>query len=219
MNEKEKYIPVLDEYTKVFKGDESVYGMRAPGELYYRVNRFDDFNINDFCYAFCDYGPVFGDDSRVELLILKKKEGKDCLYSLLYNDGSYPLVLDLDFITNSIADDYTSIDLEPVKDGEDIFIFDDGIIAKACDEKDFSARSYIKLVNEPDLVPFHWEFITTVVRVTDSRGDAKYYKSDVNQSLNYYPNEKKGLYEEISKDEFNKIQKKYEVPANCETAH
>ena len=214
MNEKEVYNPVLDEYAKVFRGDESVYGMRAPGELYYKVNSFDDFDINDFSYAFFDYGPVFGDDSCVELLILKKKEGKDCLYSLLYNDGSYPLVLDLDFITDSNTDDYSSVDLEPVSEREDILLYDDGIIAKSCDEKDFSVRSYIKLVNEPDMVPFHWEFITTVVRITDSNGNDKYYKSDINQSLDYYPNEKKDLYEEISKGEFNEIKREYEVPAN-----
>ena len=214
VNDKDVYIPVLEEYSKVFRGDESLYGMRAPGELYYKVKSFDVFDINDFCYAFCDYGPVFSDPSCLELLILKKKEGKDCLYSLLYNDGSYPLMLGLDYITGSVEGDYSSTDLEAIPEGEDLFLYDNGIIAKSRDEKDFSVRNYIKLVNEPDMVPFHWELLTTIVRVTDSSGSNKYYKSDVNQSLNYYPNEKKDLYKEISENEFNKIQKKYEVPTS-----
>ncbi len=214
VNNKDVYISVLDEYVKVFKGDESVYGMRAPGELYYKVKGFGGFDINEFCYAFCDYGPVYDDPSDLELLILKKKEGKDCLYSLLYNDGSYPLVLDLNYIMDGVEDDYSSTDLEAISESEDLFLYDKGIIAKTRDENDFSIRSYIKLVNEPDMVPFHWELITTIVRVTDSSGCTKYYKSDVHQSLDYYPNEKIDLYEEISEDKFNEIQKKYEVPAN-----
>lgn len=207
--DKNAYIPVLDEYTKVLKGDESVYGMRAPGELYYKVNNFDDFDINDFYYSFSDYGP--DDNNDVELLILKKKDGKDCLYSLLY-EGLYSLTLD--FVSDSISDDYSSTDLEPAKEGEDIFLYDNGIIAKSWDEKDYSARNYIKLVYEPDMVPYNWQLITTIARVTDSSGNTKYYKSDVHQSLNSHPDEKKELYEEIAEGEFNKIQKKYEVPAN-----
>ncbi len=214
VNDKDIYIPVLDEYVKVFKGDESVYGMSVPGELYYNVNNFDSFDINEFCYAFCDYGPDIYDEHCVELLILKKKDGKDCLYSLLYSEGSYPMVLELDYIMDSVEDNYSSTDLEAILEGKDLFLYDDGIIAKSRDEKDFSVRSYIKLVCEPDMVPFQWELITTIVKVTDSGGNAKYYKSDVHQSINCYPEEKKDLYKEISEDEFNKIQKKYEVPAN-----
>ena len=207
--DKNAYLSVLDEYTKVFKGDESVYGMRAPGELYYKVNSFDSFDINDFYYAFCEYGPDDNDD--VEMLILKEKDGKDCLYSLLY-EGLYSL--SLDFVTDSITDDYSSTDLGQVQEGEDIFLYDNGIIARSRDEKDYSARNYIQLAYEPDMVPFYWKLITTVARVTDSSGNVKYYKSDVYQSLDYDPNEKSDLYKEISEDEFNKIQKEYEVPAD-----
>ena len=207
--DKNAYLSVLDEYTKVFKGDESVYGMRAPGELYYKVNSFDSFDINDFYYAFCDYGPDDNDD--VEMLILKEKDGKDCIYSLLY-EGLYSL--SLDFVTDSITDDYSSTDLGQVQEGEDIFLYDNGIIARSRDEKDLSIRNYIQLVYEPDMVPFYWKLITTVARVTDSSGNVKYYKSDVYQSLDYDPNEKSDLYKEISEDEFNKIQKEYEVPAD-----
>ena len=71
--------------------------MRAPKELYYKVNSFGGFDINDFYYAFYDYGPDDNDD--VELLILKEKDGKDCLYSLLY-EGLYSL--SLDFISDAI---------------------------------------------------------------------------------------------------------------------
>ncbi len=207
--DKNAYIPVLDEYTKIFKGDESVYGMRAPDELYYKVNSFGAFDINDFYYAFCDYGPDDNDD--VELLILKEKDGKDCLCSFVY-EGLYSLPLD--FISDSITDDYSSTDLGQIQEGEDIFLYDNGIIARSKDEKDLSVRNYIKLAYEPDMVPFNWKLITTIVKVTDSSGSTKYYKSDAHQSLNYFPNEKKDLYEEISEGEFDKIQKKYEVPAD-----
>ncbi|MCR5356993.1 MAG: hypothetical protein K6E63_06265 [Lachnospiraceae bacterium] len=207
--DKNAYLPVLDEYAKVFKGDESVYGMRAPDALYYKVNSFDSFNINDFSYAFCDYGPDDNDD--VVLLILKEKDGKDCLYSLVYY-GLYSL--SLDFVTDSVTDDYSSTDIGQLKEGEDLFLYDKGIIARSRDEKDCSIRNYIRIVYEPDMVPYYWKLITTVASVTDSSGNIKYYKSDVYQSLDYDPNEKTDLYEEISEDEFNKIQKEYEVPAN-----
>ncbi|MCR5236946.1 MAG: hypothetical protein K6E34_07060 [Lachnospiraceae bacterium] len=55
-----------------------------------------------------------------------------------------------------------------------------------------------------------------VACLTDDNGNSRYYRSDYLQSMDFSPDEKSEIYEEISKEEFDEIRKKYEIPADIE---
>ncbi len=211
------YSPVLKEYKKVFENDQKVYGLRAPDDLYYKLNgSFDSFDTDDFYYAFIDLDDSEYDDGCDELVIMKRDRGDDLVYAV-YHASGYPWPVRSNFVAGDYADpenpDYFDFDLACQK-GEDIILYDNGIIAKVSDKNGVSTRSYFKLDMHIGVEP-NWFLEKTLISTTDGKGAVRYYSSDLIDSMRYSLQEKKGLYKEIKEDEYKEIRKKYENPSGA----
>ena len=99
------------------------------------------------------------------------------------------------------------------KEGEEICLYDNGIIAKERKQNGCTVWNYLRL-NKGFYIEPLWEMFDAVACVTDDNGNSRYYRSGYLQSMDLTPGEKNDIYEKISEDEFNETRKKYEIPAN-----
>ena len=189
------YAPVLEEYVKVFEGDYAMYGRRVPEDFSYMAAS-ETFKMDDIYYVFYD----LDGDGIDEMLILNRKYGDDLIYAVYELMGNQVIPVSFSVVGREL-------------DG--LYLFEDGIVGKMREGTGFFSRSFCRL-NSKDYVEPEWELIETVARISDYQGISTFYSSTDPDSIEYAPDEKPEIYEEVPEEWTMEVRMKYENVADIE---
>lgn len=183
----EAYAPVLDEYKRLLE-DPSVLTdeTKVPSSFRDKVQLYS-LGIDDIYYVFLD----LDNNSIDEMIILNRSFGDDyvCAVYSLENERIIPI-------------DFSAVRME--RDG--IYLYNSKIVGINAGGTGYVKKCFCRL----DQKTFDWDVVETIVMLCGQDGISKYYKSNAQESREYDPEDTMEIYTEISEEEMNALENRFE---------